>query len=140
MSNNLPDKVIELEVVRINRNIEKRCVCEDKTFVVDPANHCVNCGHCGALVDPYEAILYLAKHGERLQREIRALLEQRWQIVNYQPHLLVFRELERRYRGKKDLPLCPECNQAFYFEQIVGWVNREWEEARRKKTNETGKG
>jgi ribosomal protein S27AE len=140
MSDSLPDKVIDLEVIRINRNIDKRCKCADRTFIVDTANRCINCGHCGALVDPYEAMLYLAEHGELLQRENRALLEQRRQIIGYQPHLLVFRELEQNYRSKKMIPCCPKCGQGFFFEEIGCWTNRRMEEERRKRDQERGKG
>jgi hypothetical protein len=83
-------------VLRINRNIDKRCKCVKKTFVVDLNNRAIHCGSCGAWTDPFDAIYYLAPHLEGLLEQVKSLLEQRRQIVNYKPHMVVFRELERR--------------------------------------------
>jgi len=138
MNNELPDKVISLEVLRINRNIGKRCKCKDPKYVVDTDNREINCSKCGARVDAYDAMYYLARHYERLQGEINGLLEQRKQIANYKPWLLVFRDLESHYRGKEMLPCCPECGKAFYFEHITGWSNRKMEELRRDRNKYEG--
>jgi predicted molibdopterin-dependent oxidoreductase YjgC len=134
----LPENIVHIDVLRINRGIEKRCKCKDKTFIVDTQNRCVNCGSCGALIDPYEAIEYLATYWERVEQQTEALLEQRRQIANYKPHLVVMRELERRYRGKKMLPCCPHCGRGFYFEEIKSWVGRGYEEHRRFMEKEGG--
>lgn len=128
----LPDKVVRLEVLRINRNIGKRCKCEEPNYVVDTDNREVNCDQCGSRIDPYDAIYGLAHHYERLQEEVQGLLRQRREIANYKPHLIVFRNLESHYRSKEMLPCCPECRKAFYFEHITSWTNRRMEELRRK--------
>ena len=128
----LPDKVVDIEVLRINRNINKRCQCDDRNYVVDTQNKEVSCGKCGARIDPYEAIEDLAYNHERLQREAQMLLDQRREITNYKINMVVFRGLESNYRGKKMLPICPHCNRAFYFEELNFWTNREIEERRRK--------
>lgn len=130
----LPDKVYYIETIRINRNMDKRCKCTDRTFVVDPHNRSVYCGKCGAWIEPYEAIEEIATYYERLNDEVERLLEQRRQIMNYKPWLLIFRQLEKAYRSKKMLPCCPNCNQAFYFEEIKCWTNRKMEELRRIKS------
>lgn len=127
----LPDKVIQLEVLRINRNIGKRCTCLQPNYVLDPLNREVNCSKCGSRVDTFDAFYDLACHWERMEWEVEALLEQRKQIANYKPHLVVFKDLESQYRSKKMLPCCPECGKPFYFEHITSWHNRELEEKRR---------
>lgn len=128
----LPDKLINLEVLRINRDVTKICRCYDRGFVVDTQNGMVTCNKCGAWVDPFEAITELARHRERIKDENRRLLEERKQIVNYKPHMLTFRNLEKHYRNKEMLPVCPHCHRGFYFEEITSWTNREYEERRRK--------
>lgn len=135
MTDKLPENIINIEMLRINRNIGKRCKCIEKKFTVDANNRFVYCRECGALVDPYEAIEYLARHYEQLEEETKFLLEQRREIVNYKPHMVVFRNLERDYRGKKKLPCCPKCGEGFYFEEITNWVNRE-NEGKSKKNKE----
>lgn len=132
MSDKLPDKVIDLKVLRINRNIGKRCKCLDKTFVVDPDNREVHCSKCGSKVDPFDAMYYLAANHEQLMDEVKRLLEQRREILNYKPWLLEVRELERRYRGKKMLPCCPHCGRGFYLNELTHWRSREYEEQIRR--------
>ncbi|KUO70173.1 MAG: hypothetical protein APF81_03875 [Desulfosporosinus sp. BRH_c37] len=131
--NELPEKVVQLEVLRINRNIGKRCKCGTPNYVIDTDNREVHCTKCGSRVDPYDAIYGLARHYERLQDEVERLLRQRREIADYKPWLLVFRNLESHYRGKEMLPCCPECGKAFYFEHVNSWTNRRMEELRRKR-------
>lgn len=134
----LPNKVVELEVLRINRNIDKRCKCYrwERNFTIDTTNKKVYCRCCGAEVDPYEALEDIAEYYERLQNHTKMLLEQRKQIDSYKPWMVVFRDLERQYREKKMLPVCPHCDRAFYFEEISQWTNRELEEKRRQRKDE----
>lgn len=65
MSDRLPDKLVSLDQVRINRGLEKICKCENRKFVIDPTNRRVTCGSCGAVVDPYEALYEIALNDER---------------------------------------------------------------------------
>lgn len=132
MSDELPNKVVRIETLRINRDMKKHCTCINKTFTVDANNRAVYCDECGAWIQPYEAIEYLAKHYEKLQNETQSLLEQRKQIANYKPHLIVFRNLERYYREKTMVPTCPRCGEGFFFEEINHWINRAIHEARMK--------
>lgn len=129
----LPENIVNLEVLRINRNIDKRCKCQDSNYVVDTENREVNCSKCGARIDPFDAMYELSLHWERVEKETERLLEQRKQIVNYKPHMIVFREIERKYRGKEMIPACPHCNRGFYFEDLNFWVNADMEKRRREK-------
>jgi len=131
----LPDKVIELEVLRINRNIDKKCRCYNRTFVVDPTNKIILCGECGARVDPYEAIYDLAYNRERMVEENRRLLEQRKQIESYKPFLVVIKELEKKYRNKNELlPCCPHCHRGIYLKELLAEsTSKQFEDRRRKK-------
>jgi hypothetical protein len=133
VTDKLPEKIIKIETLRINRDIYKRCRCAywERKYEVDPQNREVTCKKCGSRVDPFDAIYDMAKHYERLEEEVQRLLEQRKEIINYKPHMIVFRNLESNYRGKKMLPSCPHCHRGFFFEEIVNWTNREIEERRR---------
>lgn len=129
----LPDKIVSLDQLRINRGIEKFCKCEKRTFIIDPKNRRVNCESCGAVVDAYEAMYELASKGERLQQSVERMLEQRKQIANYKPWLKVIKNLEKQYRGKKMIPNCPRCSEPFYLEELVRWTGKQYADARIKK-------
>lgn len=127
----LPNKIIDIKILKINRNIRKHCTCSERTYTIDQVNREITCDKCGAIIDPFEVVVDIAYRRERLREETNRLLEQRKEIINYNPHLLVFRSLEQSYRGKRMLPVCPECGKAFYFEKITSWTNRRSEEQRR---------
>ncbi|QHE63984.1 hypothetical protein FHE72_23625 (plasmid) [Rossellomorea vietnamensis] len=133
----LPDKIVSLDQVRINRGIEKICKCDKRTFVIDPANRRINCNSCGAVVDPYDAMYELAAKGERMKESVERLLEQRKQIANYKPWLKVIKNLEKQYRGRKMIPNCPRCHEPFYLEEIVHWTGKPYADARIKKYKTT---
>ncbi|TPG75480.1 hypothetical protein EEL32_24310 [Brevibacillus laterosporus] len=82
-------------------------ICTEKTFVIDPQNRAINCGRCGAPVDPYEAMYYLATEQEQLKDQVLNLLEQRKQIVNDKPHMLAFRDPGTPIQRKKDASNMP---------------------------------
>lgn len=132
----LPEKIIDLDQLRINRNIDKLCKCHERNFVLDTTNKRIICGGCGSEVDPYDALFELASNGNRLKRQVEQLLEQRKQILDYKPWLLTIRNLEKKYRGKRMLPCCPTCDEPFYLEELVSWMGKEFADARIKRRNQ----
>ncbi|MDY0395401.1 hypothetical protein ACFSMW_13410 [Virgibacillus halophilus] len=131
--NDLPDKVIGLDQIRINRGLEKICKCEKRKFMIDTKNRRITCQSCGAVVDPYEAMYELAMNGERLQEQVENLLEQRKQIADYKPWLVTIKKLEKQYRGRKMLPCCPRCSEPFYLEELTTWNGKQFADAKIKK-------
>lgn len=121
-----PEKIVQLDQIRINRNLKKECNCSIKRYVVDTTNKRIFCQGCGTQVDPYDAMLDLANRHERINEDLQRLHEQRKQLLDYKPWLLTIRNLEKRYRGKKSLPCCPRCNKPFYLEELKTWISREW--------------
>lgn len=134
MSDKLPDNVKRIDVLRIEYGMKKLCQCNNPHYMVDYQNKLVHCTDCKAIVDPFEALCNIARHYDNLGDQVEHLLKQRREIANYKPWLLVFRNLEREYRGKQMLPICPECKEPFYFEHINMWTNRKMHELRIKKT------
>jgi len=133
----LPDSIVQLDMVRLNRDRKKFCSCAKATYEVDEVNRVVTCRQCGAWVEPFAALADIAHRHEEREREQQRLLDQRREILNYKPHLLVMRELERGYRGKTMLPACPHCHRGLYFEELNHWVNRKIEDTRRGLEKET---
>ena len=133
MSDRLPDKIVDIDQIRINRNIDKKCKCLNRSFVLDTTNETVHCRGCGVEVNAYDAMLEMANGANRLRDQVEKLLEQRKQILDYKPWLLTIRNLEKRYRGKKMLPCCPRCEEPFYLEELDLWLSKTFADARIKK-------
>ena len=132
----LPEKIIEIDQLRINRNIDKLCTCRNRRFMLDTTNKRVICNECGAEVDPYDAMYEMATSAEGLKKQVDRLLEQRKQILDYKPWLVTIRKLESKYRGKKMLPNCPRCDEPFYLEELTRWTGRQFADARIKRVKE----
>jgi hypothetical protein len=135
-------KVVGIELLRIERNMKKICSCENPLYDVDVNNRAVWCRICGAWIDPFEAILYIARYPEKyiedcnkVEAKYSELVERHNELVvqvnelaNKRPRLRLFRSLEQSYQKGKMLPHCPKCDQVFRFEKIVGWTNENYVE------------
>ena len=134
MSDKLPDKVIPISTLRINRNRDKKCTCRNRKFEIDTQNREISCQECGAVIDPYVALLDIASHYEQFGKEVDSLLTQRKQIIDYKPHLLVMRELEKIYMGGRMLPCCPHCHKGIHAKELlVASTSKQYENRRRLK-------
>jgi len=132
LSDKLPDKIIPISTLRINRDKNKKCTCRNRKFEIDTQNREISCQECGAIVHPYDALFDIAMHYERLEEEVSNLLAVRKQIVDYKPHLLVMRELEKIYMGGRMLPCCPHCHKGIHAKELlVSSVSKKHEEQRR---------
>lgn len=95
----LPEKVLRFDIARVNYGRRKICRCLNPHYEIDAQNRLVVCNDCGAIIDPFDALVDIAEHYERIERWNQAALDQRREIENYKPRLLVIRELEKRYCG-----------------------------------------
>lgn len=135
----LPKNITRFEVLKIRRDIKKLCRCRGSNYVVDTQNHLVYCDKCGAVVSPWQALVDIATHYDRLQKEVENLLEERRKIANYQPRRVVIKQLEQQYcRGKGDmLPTCPRCGKPFYLSELTNWVNKKFYPVLNKERSDT---
>ena len=127
----LPDKIVRFDTLKIEYGKAKMCKCHEPHYEIDYQNRLVYCEDCGAIVDPFEALVHIANNTERWSRYTEQLLEQRRQIKNYHPRRVVIKELEKRYVSADlaDLiPKCPRCGKAFELEELIhcAWVNRNY--------------
>jgi len=133
MSDKLPDNVVQITALRINHDKDKRCTCRKRRFEVDTHNREILCVECGAVVDPYEAMIDLAYKVNNLNEETKNLLEQRKQLLNWKPYLLAVKKLEKIYRSGDMLPCCPHCGRGVEAKDLTkASVNRKCEAERRR--------
>lgn len=131
----LPEKIVRFDAVRIEYGKRKMCQCYNPHYEIDFQNKLVQCLDCGAIVDPLEALMRIAKDTKRWDDYTQEMLEQRRQIMSYQPRRVVIKNLEKRYvrDDRRNLePTCPVCGQAFELEDLLktDWVNREFVKAK----------
>lgn len=134
----LPDNVIPLTTLSINRNKKKHCTCYTEyprkypQFEIDTTNREITCQHCGIVVDPFEALLNISRRDEKMMKETNRLLLQARELANYKPWLLTIRELERKCRSGEMILSCPHCSEGILFEEMTYWINKNIELQRRK--------
>jgi hypothetical protein len=135
----LPDNVIKITTLTINRNKRKNCDCYDSyprqvpQYEIDTTNREVICKHCGVIVDPFDALLIISKRWERVSEEINSLFAQARELREYKPWLLTIRKLEQQCRSGTMVLSCPHCHEGILFEEMTAWTNKEIELDRRKK-------
>lgn len=127
----LPEKVVRFDVVQVEYGKRKMCQCFEPHYEIDFQNKLVYCRDCGAIVDPFEALVRIARDTERWDNYTQEMLEQRRQIRDYQPRRVVIKKLEKQYVSAEHHnlePTCPRCGQPFELEELLetGWVNREF--------------
>lgn len=81
----LPEKIVRFDAVKIEYGKRKMCQCYSPHYEIDYQNKLVYCLDCGAIVDPLEALMRIAKNTKRWDDYTQELLEQRRQIMSYQP-------------------------------------------------------
>lgn len=119
--------IIRFDHVKINRGREKLCKCSAPHFEIDTENRIVLCQNCGAILDPFEALVKLAEHQEkmvetqkRMQERIKAYREEAEQERTKMIKSKVFREMQKHYNAGL-FPYCPECKKRFDPTKIKEW-------------------
>ena len=123
----LPEKgeLVRLDLLRIEKNKELHCKCENPSYEIDVKNGQVQCVKCGAIQDPFNVLLKIAERHDKLNKTLEMRLEQKQQIDNYKPHLKIIKRLEEYYRRRPHpLPLCPACDEPFYLEELTTWTHQ----------------
>ncbi|MEA5136453.1 MAG: hypothetical protein VB035_10005 [Candidatus Fimivivens sp.] len=124
MSEELPAKVSNIDILRVEYGRRKTCQCLDPHYEIDYQNRLVYCTDCGAIVEPFEVLHNIAKYYSRMNEQVENLLEQRRKIASYKPHLVVIKELESHYRSGKMVPRCPHCGEPFDLKDLNHWCDR----------------
>lgn len=126
--NELPEKIVRFDTIRVEYGKAKMCQCREPHYEIDYQNSLVYCIDCGAIIDPLEALMNIARNASRLEEYTERLLEQRRQIESYHPRRIVLKAIETQYiRAERNglEPTCPRCGQPFSLEELqrVPWVS-----------------
>lgn len=68
-------KPVSFDLLRINKGMKKICRCNPPHYELSVENRIIMCSDCGAVVDPFEAMLSIAGYHEQLREETKRLKE-----------------------------------------------------------------
>lgn len=126
------NKILSFTLFKIEKGREKICNCNPPHYIIDTVNRIIVCDDCGAVIEPFEALLNVAGYTKEYEGYQEKALEK---INSYRE--MANEELRRRFRNKafKDmdrnyrngmLPHCPECGEIFEPTEITRWTNKKY--------------
>lgn len=119
----LPEKIVRFDALRVEYGRAKVCQCKSASYEIDYQNRLVYCQDCGAIVDPFEALLNIAKYYDRYEDYLEYLLEEQKKLEDWNPRLRTIKNLAERYHSGKMAPVCPRCGEAFDLKEIERWTD-----------------
>lgn len=135
------EEPICFDLLRINKGMKKICRCNPPHYELSVENRIIICRDCGAVVDPFEAMLSIAGYHEQLREETKRLKEKAKvysEEANKELKRMrksrVFREMAESYR-KNMFPRCPKCREYIDPLEITEWTNTECIEQEEKTKN-----
>lgn len=126
----MENKVVDIDFLRLNYSKNKFCKCYDKfprkkpQFEIDMKNRVVECRYCHVMLDAFEALVILAKEYQGINEAIKNAEEYKRRLISYKPYLKEARRYEAMMREKDMLPVCPNCNEAFEWQDITKMTNK----------------
>lgn len=128
MSDDLPEKVSDIDIIRIMRATGKRCLCPQPKYVLLSDTRTVYCRQCGAQMDAFEALRKLAQNWDIVRSQVNRLLEERKALLEWQPHRVAMKEINDSFTHKATqnmIPVCPHCHHGVELTELVKrWVDR----------------
>lgn len=117
-------ELIDIDFLRYKVNARKICKCENSKYEIDITNRLVYCADCGAIIDPFEVLKDLSYRYGEINEKTRQVYEQQKQLANYKPYLREAKRYEQMMRETKMVPICPNCNKPFNWNEITRMVNK----------------
>ncbi|WP_312611347.1 hypothetical protein [Oscillibacter sp.] len=96
--------------LKVEYDRRKVCECNPRTFVLDYKNKLVYCSKCGAIIDPFEALLDMAHNAESIQRSMfsftQAAEKERRSFMRFRG----VNNISKKFRDGL-WPVCPHCSE-----------------------------
>ena len=127
------DAVVSLEAWRHLKRPAGTAVCQHVKTVIDEQAGTVTCRDCEATLSAFWVLGRIAREENRVFERIKRLRAEADQLESWTPFLRAQRTLERRWRGRSMLPVCPHCRHGLWPEDLQSAVSLELEVARRRK-------
>ena len=121
------DGIISFELLKAEVNRAKLCRCLDASYILDVNNRLVICEQCGAILDPFDALLKIqekqqewAEYQQKAVRRARLFQQEADRTLN----------LMQRYKNTRRIaglcqdglfPVCPNCKEIIAPERFTEW-------------------
>ena len=126
--------IIQMDQIKLERI--RKGFCQHKHLCYDPQNEHIECKDCGLPVQPFKAFMVMVDNYNSAVAGLKHRHEELIELENRsEKHLLLAtRTVDRAWRRKDMLPLCPHCQEAIAPEDGFGgnMVNRKIAMERRK--------
>ena len=115
---NESDKIAQIDILRFEYGREKICKCEKNRYEIDVQNKLIYCRDCGAIKNPFDVCVELARRFEYINKQVNICYGQMRELQSYKPFLREAKRLEKMMREKDMLPICPKCGEMFNWNEI----------------------
>lgn len=121
------DGVISFELLKAEVNRTKLCRCQNASYILDVNNRLVICEQCGAIMDPFDALLKIHEKQQELM-EYQQKAAKRIKLFQQEANRAL--DLMQRYRNTRRIarlcqdglfPVCPNCKNIIAPERIAEW-------------------
>ena len=100
--------VIDFSGVTIGKKYNDRC--NHNRLLVDDSNRTIECGDCGAFIDPFSAFMIVMKKIDITYKRIAIKQELLNSAINENAGTIAAKLVEKSWRSKTMVPACPHCN------------------------------
>lgn len=124
------NNIISFEFLKIENGRDKLCKCDPPHYEIDTINRIITCLDCGAVIDPFEALITLCDHENKFEEYQKKALEKakvyaemadkeyRRRIKN-----AIFKNMDSNYQ-KGLYPVCPKCKEILDPMKITEYANK----------------
>lgn len=119
--------VISFDLLKLERGIKKICKCESPHYEIDTTNRLVICTGCGAIIEPFEALITICKWTDSFSEYQKKAIEKTKIFAEMAEHENrrrfkngAFKDMDEHYKNGLH-PKCPKCGEYFDPAKIVSW-------------------
>ena len=117
-----PDAVVSLTAWRNSKR--PKTTCKHERTLIDQIAGTVECRECGEVLSPFHVLLRMAQGERALFDRVRSLQAKADELARYSPHLKTMKELERIWRGRRMIPICPHCGTGIWPQELLAGGSR----------------
>lgn len=120
----MENKIVQIDVLKLEYGYQKICKCEKNHYEIDVKNRLIRCTDCGAIIDPFEALMKIANYFDNVNEQVQSCYRKINELNSYKPYLREAKRYEAMMRKKDMLPICPKCGELFEWRELNSMGNK----------------